>query len=570
MIRPSRATCLFARFARDTRGAVSIMAALMMVLGLGLAALVMDSGRLYLDKRRLQAAVDAAALAAVADTTQASSLAARSLVLNGYDGTATVTTGVYSTDPSVAESTRFTAGTTSPNAVRVTKTVSSTAFLAAIFNGGGGSNVQATATAAQIPAVAFSAGTGLGTLTNGQINQVLGGLFQTTNPLTVTLANYNALAAANADALTFLNQLATQVNVTAGTYGDLANTSVTVGQVIAAARATLNIQGGNNNAALDALSVLSVQLPQSASVTLGQVINDVLWQKRTIGSVVQQKMGQTNINLFDVVSAMARVYGAGHLATLSTAITLPITGTGTTTWLAVGSPVASVGLSPVGTSIGTSQIRMYFYTTLLNTTLGGYPITVGLPVYLQIASGTATAAAICTSSGRATINAAAQGGVAKIGTVTQADFNNFSADPPVADTNGVSATVLGITVAFKTTGGITIAGTNPAQPLYFQQSDIDTGRPQTIAGSDSGHVFTRLANSMNVTANFSGAGPVLTTSINNILNTTLTGLVKGLVVSLVTALDPVTDTLLRTLGLRLGEMDVLVHGVSCGTPTLVH
>ncbi|WP_171016940.1 Tad domain-containing protein [Pseudalkalibacillus caeni] len=53
------------RIYRDERGSVIVLAALMMVVFLGFLALVIDVGNLYLEKSRLQKAVDAAVLAGV-------------------------------------------------------------------------------------------------------------------------------------------------------------------------------------------------------------------------------------------------------------------------------------------------------------------------------------------------------------------------------------------------------------------------------------------------------------------------------------------------------------------------
>jgi uncharacterized membrane protein len=567
MIRPSNSTCLIARFAGDARGVVSIMAALLIVLGLGLSVLVADAGHLYLAKRRLQSAVDAAALSAAGDPTQAAALASASLTRNGFTTSATVETGTYTADPALAGSARFVAGAAAMNAVRVTKTMDTPTYFAGIFGLGLGSSVKATATATRLPGVAFAAGTGLATVSNGQINQLLGGLFGTT--LNLSLVNYQALASTNVDALSFLNQLAAKVGVTAGTYGDLANANVTVGQVIAAAQAAVNIQGGANAASLDALNLLSLQLPQSASMALSQVIDTTLWTKRPIGSIVQQTPGQVTLNLFDVLAAQARVYGPGHLATLNTGLALPITGTGVTARLTVGSPMTSVGISPVGTSLSTAQVRLALITTAANINLGLVSANISLPVYLQIASGTATASAIpCDINGtRATIAAAAQAAAVQIGTVTDAGMKNFAANPTVTAAPVATITLLGIPIALNAGASLTVAGGAPT-PLNFTQSQINAGTSQTASGSASGQIFSQLANSLTLTTAFNGGA--LTTTINGLLNGTVLPLLKPLLVSILGALDPVTDTLLRTLGLRLGAIDVVVRGVACGVPTLVH
>src|ERR1700742_4431970 len=117
-----RALCR--RFVRDEGGVASIIGVMMMILGLGLTILVVDAGHLYLAKRRLQSAVDAAALAAAGDPANATALAAKLLALNGFDTTATVETGQYTADDSLAVNDRFASGASPLNAVRVTKTIS--------------------------------------------------------------------------------------------------------------------------------------------------------------------------------------------------------------------------------------------------------------------------------------------------------------------------------------------------------------------------------------------------------------------------------------------------------------
>jgi uncharacterized membrane protein len=378
------------------------------------------------------------------------------------------------------------------------------------------------------------------------------------------------------DALPFLDQLATRAGVSAGTYSDLADATVTLGQMLAAAGAVLNTQdGGTNTAAIDGLNQLSLQLPSSASMTLGQVINLALWQKREIGSIVQQDSGQVRLNMLEVVTAAARVYGAGHLVTTSSATTIPVAGSVTiSTNMAVGSPMTGVALSPKGTSISTAQARLAI-TIQSNTQipLGLGSVFVSLPVYLQIAQGTATASDIpCIKGGtRAVITASAKAGNAQIGTVSQAGLTDFSTDPTVGQATFATVTVdLGI---IKVPVAINIGGTIPVaqvdgQPLAFDQGTIDAGTPQTAAGSSSGHVFSGITNP---TVGFSfSVAQALVGTVNSTLNTLVKPLLTPLLNALLAALDPAAEALLHTLGLRLGAIDVVVRGVSCGTPTLVH
>jgi uncharacterized membrane protein len=556
------------RFLRDDRGVASIVGVMLMILGLGFAIVVVDAGHLYLAKRRLQAAVDAAALAAAGDPASAGTLVAKMLGRNGYDTSATIEQGAYTADPSLAVNDRFASGATPMNAVRVTKTITSPEFFAGVLGMDSSADIAATATAARIPEVSFSAGTGLATLSNGALNQMLGALLGAN--LSLTAVNYNGLAAENIDALTFLNQLATAQGLSAGTYSDLANTTVTMGNLIAAAEAAINIHpGGSDTAALDALNVLAVQVPPGVSATLSQVVDVALWQKRQIGSIIQQDPGQITLNLLDLTTAMARIYGAGHLVTLNSAVTLPITGTGVTTKLVVGSPMASVGLSPVGTSIATSQVRLALVVTAANVNLGVASVNVSLPVYLQVASGQATAKAIpCINGGTmATISTQSQAVTAQIGSVTDSALGNFGSAPAVSPASVATVSVLGIPVAIQGSGALSVAA-GPENDLNFTQADIAAGTVKTAAGSDAGQIFSTLAGNLTLTTSFNGGA--LTSAINSLLNATVLPLVKTTLASLLAALDPAVDTLLRGLGLRLGEIDVVTRGVSCGVPTLVH
>jgi uncharacterized membrane protein len=568
---PSLKPCaLLKRFIRDQNGVASIAAAMLMLLGLGLGVFTLDVGHLYLEKRRLQGAVDAAALAAAGDPANAATIAASILVQNGYTQTATVATGAYTPDPSLAATNRLdTSAAVQKNAVRVTETISVQGYLATVIGGSLSSNVTATATATQSPTVSFSAGTGLASLSNGQLNAVLGGLLGTT--LTLSLVNYQALANTNVDALTFMDQLATQAGVTAGTYGDLANTSVTMGQMVAAIRAALNIHpSGNNSAALDALNLIGLQTPATVAATTGNIANTALWQKRQIGTIVQQVPGQVAFNLFDLVGAMARAYGGGHLVNAGTAISVPITNSSVTTHLSLGSPMTSVALARVGTSIATAQARLALTATVTNVNLGVATATITLPVYVTVASGTATVTAIpCQTSGTmATITAAAQAATAQIGVVSDTDLKNFASNPVVQPATVVTISVLGIPVAVAASASNAVAAGAPTVE-NFTQADITAGTVKSASGSGAGTVISGLVPNMTLSTTLLSSGGLLTTTINNTLNATVLPLLRPVLISLLSALDAPVDTLLRSLGLRLGVMDTVVHGVRCGTPTLV-
>ncbi|HTM77070.1 MAG TPA: pilus assembly protein TadG-related protein [Devosia sp.] len=558
---------LLRRLHRDERGVVSILGTFLILIGLGLSVLVIDVGHLYLTKRRLQATVDAAALAAAGNPANATTIAQSVLAQGGFATTELIVqSGLYTPDLSLAVAARLNTNSDAPaNAVRVTNRIATPDFFAAIFSEGGKANITATATAAQTPIVSFSAGTGLAQLDGGVLNTVLGKLLG--GNLSLSLINWQGLAGANVDALSLLNQIASQVGVTAGTYGDLASANVTAGQVIAAAQTALNVHpGGNNTAALEALNLLSLQVPQGVSATLGSIIDTTLWQTRQVGSILQQNQGQTTINLLDTVSAMAQLYGSNHLVDLGAALSLPITNTTVSAYLSAGQPMASAALAPIGTTVSTSQVRLALTVTAADVNLGLASAKVTVPLYIQIAPGQARVATIpCQANGTmATIAATPAAANVQIGEVNQDQLQDFSTTPAPGPAAVVQLTILGIPLTIKASGSAAIA-TGATTDLNFTQTGIQSGALQTAFGSDGSQLIGGLANNLTLTV----AGTGITGIVSGLVNSTVVPLLRPLLASILSALDPTVDNLLQTLGLQIGTIDVTVHGVSCGRATLV-
>jgi uncharacterized membrane protein len=550
---------LLRRFTRDTRGVASVMGALITVMGLSLAAITLDVGHLYLVKRRLQGAVDAAALAAAGDPTNASAIAARVLAANGFPQSATIVAGNYTPDAKLPIASRLnTASGGQPNAVRITQTVPVTSFLAPFLSASTSSNIAATATASQTPMVSFAAGTELVNIQAGDLNALLGGLLGTN--LSLSLLNYQGLASANVDALTFLDQLAIQAGVSAGTYGDLANAHITMTQLATAIRLALNIRpSGNNSAALDALNLISLQTPASASALVNQLVDTVLLQTRQIGSITQQLPTPIPLNVLDLISALARADGSGHLTSLSTGV-----GTLITVKLAIGAPMASAALAHVGTTISTAQARLALRVSLTVLDILGTKVGVDLPIYVELANGTATLTGTpCRKDGTmVTLSAATQAATARFGSVaSDSDFLNFS-QPPVVQpaSNAVALQLLGIPLSIGVTGVFPIGAGAPVSQ-NFTQSDIDNQVIQSASANSA--LLSGLAGQIHFVSP-NGLSGLITGLLNPVLN-----LLNPILAAALTPLDGTLNALLGALGVKLGAIDTVVRGVRCGTPMLV-
>jgi len=144
----------------------------------------------------------------------------------------------------------------------------------------------------------------------------------------------------------------------------------------------------------------------------------------------------------------------------------------------------------------------------------------------------------------------------------------YCANPVIQPAVVVTISVLGIPVAIAASGTSSVAAGAPTLE-NFTQADITAGTVKSASGSGAGTVISGLVPNLTLTTTLLSSGGILTATINNTLSATVLPLLRPVLISLLSALDAPVDTLLRSLGLRLGVIDTVVHGVRCGTPTLV-
>src|SRR3546814_19141043 len=104
----------------DERGAISVLAAGVMILMVGMAALTVDAGLWYLEHRRLRNAADAAALAAAGNPAQAQSIAALLMSQQGFaaENLGSVTPGYYCASHLLPPDSRFPTSPPAPSECR--------------------------------------------------------------------------------------------------------------------------------------------------------------------------------------------------------------------------------------------------------------------------------------------------------------------------------------------------------------------------------------------------------------------------------------------------------------------
>lgn len=253
------------RFARSRNGTVVIIFALSaMVLAL-VTAIVVNQVTSYMGKRRLQAAVDMTSMMMMrsSQVTQAHALSVVTQQIGQTQGVnVTVTRGRYTPSATVAAASRFVANAMPYNAVRVHASVPADKMM---MSGMMPANlvVSASAIAARRQTVAMEVGSRLVRAEGGLSAALLDSLLGYNGKLTIM--DYNSLAGANVDAVTFLQALNVKANINAVTFDDVLSAPVKVGDIVYVLAATSTDAGVS--------TLLAKASAGSSPVKLNEVIN---------------------------------------------------------------------------------------------------------------------------------------------------------------------------------------------------------------------------------------------------------------------------------------------------------
>lgn len=359
------------------RGAIGLMAAATLALALILMLLVVDTGRLYMEQRKLQRVVDTAALEAVSrggtclPGLTAASYAGQSATRNGFtvdvNNTLAITCGSLLTGANGLRT--FTVDATQAAAVKVvasrTVTTSFAGGLQTLVSGGAVSlNTQLNASAVAgkpLPNVAQlnirSTLVNISTAQSSILNPLFTGLLG--GNVNLTAAGWNGLLNTDVNLLGYLNQLAINLNVAAGNYTQLLNTQTTVTQLIRAAVQVVQLNGGT----ADVMAALG-----NLQVAAGANVSPVM-----LGDILQLQTGTTAAGLDANLQLLQLVQGVVQLANSKSAVaaTLPVSVLGLANvtvrvkvieppqFSAIGDP-ALAKASPLGANriyVRTAQVR---------------------------------------------------------------------------------------------------------------------------------------------------------------------------------------------------------------------
>ncbi len=543
-------------FIRSQSGNIAVLFAMGFAVSAMVAAVAVDGAALYHERRMIQNAVDLAAIAAAPDPVNAETIAADMLTEAGIaGGTLTVTVGHYAADPTLAPADRFVPDAPAANAVRVLFERPGTLHFARGW--AEAPLIGAVATATVTPEVAFSVGSRLASLSGGIANAVLNQLLGSS--VSLTLADYNGLAGVEVDLLAFLDALAVELDLDAGTYSDLLAASAGQGELARALAASLD--GADRLAALAVANAVA----GNGAVPLGRLFE--------LGGLGELPIGSSGDGLFagigalDILAAAAALSNGDRQVDLALAMGVPGL-VDLDVSLAIGEPPqggAWYAVGEAGSVARTAQIRLRLVATVLGSgVLAGAPIR--LPLYLDMAPAEARVAGASCPSAEApegTASILARPGLLRlmVGEVADPAFGDFGSPPAVGRAVLVNVDLLGLTV-LRVLGSalVEVTETEPME-LGFSSSDIVAGTVRTArTGTLASSLTGSLLDNLDLEVPVLGLG-LSTAGVGTLL--------RAILMPLTPSLDLTLARLLESVGLSLGEADVRVYGVRCTHAVLV-
>jgi uncharacterized membrane protein len=419
-------------------------------------------------------------------------------------------------------------------------------------------DIAAMAIATRPAEAAFSIGSRLLSLEGGIINAILTQMLGSSVNLRVM--DYRSLADADIDLLKFMDQLAVEADIEAGSYDQVLEADLTAGKILSAMAKTARTD--NKIDAANALDDLAHAISSTTPVDLTRLLN--------IGSAANAEIGTSRqyglaaaVNAMQMVNALALVSNGAHQVDVNLGATVPGL-TNTQLSLLIGEPPQGTSWITVGGKgafVRTAQTRIK-----LSVDVGGTGLLAGvaikLPIFIDVAyaEGRLSQIACGLTPADRRVTVATQPGTvnAWIGNVT--NFTAINDTPTVNPAQLVSALNLA-----KITGSAHVnVGNMQPEDLVFSASDIANHRFKTAVTQDySRSLVSSLMGDLNLSVDM--LVPDLLGAVANQLKT----LVRALLSPVTPALDTIVYTTLTTLGIRPGEADVTVHGVRCNNAVVV-
>jgi uncharacterized membrane protein len=546
------------QFIRDRRANIAIMSAFSMIVVTGMAALGVDVGNIYADRRKAQSTADLAALMAAGDLPHAANAATAVAQKNAFASSTPINVElvVYVADPARSAAQRFVPSLASAaNAVRVTLQTETPLFFGRLLAGRSTFDVRTVATATTTAFASFAIGSRLISLDGGLLNQILGGMLGTT--VSLSAMDYQGLINAHVNTFAYMDALAERLSIT-GTYDTLLSTNARLNPVLEALLDAQRAANGTDSATLALSQMVTAASGSTARVSLGTLVSAGPYGGLTVG---QSPKATASVSVFDILTAAARLANGDHLVSANLALNLPGIASATLS-LAIGEPPVGtswVTVGAVGASVHTAQTRLLLTVRLLGGTISA----VTLPLYVEVASGTAALDAVTCGSpdiSNSTVTLGVTPGVvdAWIGNVSAANMTDFRSAP-----NPSAATLVNL-VGLKVTGRAhaTISNSSPT-PVSFRYNEIQAQTRKTVTTTSfTSSLLSSLLGDLSLDVSLGG--------LNLGLPSNAGGAVSSLIATQTAPLDQLLASILATVGVGIGQADVWVSGVRCDRAVLVN
>ncbi len=546
---------------RSETGTVAVISALVMTAMIGFAAIAVDVGSIHYDSRRLQGAADLAAIAAASNTAHATQAARSTFTDNGgwTLNTLVVETGNYDPDPAKTLNQRFVANGLPINAARVVARADSPLYFARIFQDDE-TEIAAAAVATRPAEAAFSIGSRLLSLEGGIINAILGRMLG--GNVNLRVMDYRSLADADIDLLKFMDQLAVEADIEAGSYQQVLDADLTAGKILSAMART-----ARNDSKIDAaraLEDLAYAISSTTPVDLTRLLNIGKAANAQIGTSTQYGLAAA-VNALQMVNTLALVSNGTHQVDVNLGATIPGLSK-TELSLVIGEPPQGTSWITVGEKgafVRTAQTRIKLAVEIGGTgLLAG--VAIKLPIFVDVAyaEGRLSNIACGLTANDHSVTIATQPGILNAWVGNVSNFTAVNATPSVSAAQIVNAAGL----ARITASTHINSGNMNAENLVFSASDIANRRYKTAVTHDYSQslVSSLLGPDLRLNVTLLGVPDLL-----GVLTNQLKTLVRALLLPVTPVLDKIVYTTLTTLGIRLGEADVTVHGVRCNNAVVV-
>ena len=591
------------------RGAIGLMGAMTLGIALLFMLLVVDSGRLYLEKRKLQRVADTAALevvtrggACVSPNTNAAQFAIQSATRNDFpiDDNRTLATACGTLVSGADFIRTFSPNPSKADAIQVIAThrvVTSIANgLLMLFSPGPfepSIRLQAVAVAA-VPAPPVATLTIRSTLLtvdstkSAALNALIGGLLG--GKLQLNAVGWEGLINTNISLLSYLDALAIRLNVSAGNYDELLKTDASVGDLIQAAIDVIKIGGDAVKAVINNLEAIKLIAPGTKILHLGDLL--------TIQNGTDKSALDVNLQLFNLIQGFVQLSNKYN----AVAVELPVDVLGLLNITVKTKVIEPAQISAIGNPkliatqpiyVRTAQVRTLISVNLpvvgvLNDVVGGVTGLLGLLLgsSLDAKIGTQLDVALEAASGSSEVtgfrcNGPADKSLSVVGTtsavrlmVGQIDPKNlFSSTAPLS-VDEFPLLDLGIQTCSK-------GACDPRQP--YAVGGISLRVDSSVAKTTRNHTYASPPEVNQPPAYFSFSSSNVVGSLSNTLSGIqlinhpptqggLLGLVLNVVVGLVTGvlnlltsiisgvlsplLDPLVNNLLAGLGVDLAKVEI--------------